>query len=138
MADYMEQLAGVSLFVGADRKELVEISKATTELVVDAGTVLVNQGDVGREAFIVIDGEASVTVDGAEVARLGPSACIGEIALLDGGPRSATVTALTPMTVLVLDPREFKGLMLKIPAIAVKVATALAAKVRELDTKLYG
>jgi CRP/FNR family cyclic AMP-dependent transcriptional regulator len=138
MADHLEQLASVSLFVGADRKELLEISKATTEMSVDEGQVLTREGEPGREAFIVVEGEALVTVDGAEVARLGPGACIGEIALLDGGLRSATVTAATPMTVLVLDPREFKGLMLKIPAIAVKVAAALAARVRELDTKLYG
>jgi CRP/FNR family transcriptional regulator, cyclic AMP receptor protein len=138
MPDYLDQLAAVSLFSGADHKELVEISKATTELRVDAGTVLVTQGEPGREAFIVVEGEATVSVDDTEVATLGPGACIGEIALLDRGLRSATVTAATPMTLLVLDPREFKGLMLKIPAIAVKVAAALAARVRELDNKLYG
>ncbi len=138
MADHLDQLAAVSLFAGADAKELAEISKATTELDIEQGTALTTQGEVGREAFIVIEGEAVVTVDGDEVARLGPGATIGEIALLDKGLRSATVTAATPMKVLVLDPREFKGLLLKVPAIAVKVASALAARVRELDTKLYG
>jgi CRP/FNR family transcriptional regulator, cyclic AMP receptor protein len=138
MADHLDHLAAVSLFAGADHKELVEISKATTELDLDEGAVLTTQGEAGREAFIIVEGEAIVSVDDDEVARLGPGACVGEIALLDKGLRSATVTAATPMKVLVLDPREFKGLMLKIPAIAVKVATALAARVRELDTKLYG
>lgn len=138
MADHLDQLAAVSLFAGADRKELAEISKATTELDLEAGAVLTTQGEIGREAFIVVEGEAIVTVDGEEVTRVGPGACVGEMALLDKGPRSATVTAATPMKVLVLDPREFKGLLLAIPAIAVKVATALAARVRELDTKLYG
>jgi CRP/FNR family transcriptional regulator, cyclic AMP receptor protein len=138
MADHLEQLAAVSLFAGADRKELTEISKATTEIRLDEGAVLMTEGQPGREAFIVVEGEAVVTVDGVEVARLGPGACIGEIALLDGGLRSATATAVTPMTTLVLDPREFKGLMLRVPAIAVKVAAALAARVRELDSKLYG
>ncbi|MFP4513687.1 MAG: Crp/Fnr family transcriptional regulator [Acidimicrobiales bacterium] len=138
MADYLEHLAKVSLFAGADHKELVEISKATTEHTVDAGTVLVRQGETGREAFIVVEGEATVSVDGKEVAHLGPGDTIGEMSLLDKGLRSATVTADTPMRLLVLDPREFKGLMMAIPAIAVKVATALAARVRELDTKLYG
>lgn len=138
MADYLEQLAKVSLFAGADHKELVEISKATTEHTAAAGDVLVRQGDPGREAFIVIEGEAEVTVDGNTVATLGPGACIGEIALLDKGLRSATVTATTDMKLLVLDPREFKGLMLKVPPIAVKVAAALAARVRDLDSKLYG
>lgn len=138
MAEHLDQLAGVSLFAGADRKELTEISKATTELDLEQGAVLTTQGDIGREAFIVVEGEAVVSVDDEEVARLGPGACVGEMALLDKGPRSATVTAATPMKVLVLDPREFKGLMLKVPAIAVKVAATLATRVRELDTKLYG
>lgn len=138
MADHLDHLASVPLFAGADHKELVEISKATTEIDLEVGAVLTTQGEVGREAFIVVEGEAVVTVDGDEVARLGPGACVGEIALLDKGLRSATVTAATPMKVLVLDPREFKGLMLKVPTIAIKVATALAARVRELDTKLYG
>ena len=138
MADYQEHLANVSLFAGADRKELVEISKATTELTIDAGSEMVRQGEPGREAFVIIEGEASVTVDGTEVARLGPGDTVGEMALLDKGPRSATVTAVTPIKALVLDPREFKGLMMAIPAIAVKVAAALAARVRELDSQLYG
>ncbi len=62
---------------------------------------------------------------------------MGEIALLDAGTRSATVTALTPMTVLVLDPREFHALLLAVPSITVKIAATLAAKVRELDAQLY-
>lgn len=138
MSDHLDHLARVSLFAGADRKELGEIAKLTTELQFEEGTVLVQQGDLGREAFIVVEGAAIASIDGAEVAELGPGDCIGEIALLDKGPRSATVVSRTPMTVLVLDPREFKGLMLQVPAIAIKVATALAERVRDLDTKLYG
>ena len=138
MSQYLDQLAGVSLFAGADRKELTEISKVTTELQVEPGTVLVEEGAFGREAFIVVTGQAVASIDGAEVATLGPGDCIGEIALLDKGPRVATVTAATPMTVLVLDPREFKGLLLRVPAIAIKVAASLATRVRELDSKLYG
>ena len=138
MSDYLDHLAKVSLFAGADRKELREIAKATTEMQVTEGTEFVRQGDSGREAFIIVTGHAQVTVDGNEVATVGPGDTVGEMALLDKGPRSATVTALEPMTLLVLDPREFKGLMLGVPTIAVKVATALAQRVRELDLKLYG
>ena len=138
MSDHLDHLARVSLFAGADNKELGEIAKLTTTLDLDSGAVLVQQGDLGREAFIVVSGEAVASIDGNEVASLGPGDCIGEIALLDKGPRSATVVAATPMTVLVLDPREFSGLLLQVPSIAVKVAAALASRVRELDSKLYG
>ncbi|QGG95884.1 cyclic nucleotide-binding domain-containing protein [Actinomarinicola tropica] len=138
MADHTEELAGVALFAGATKRELAEIDKLTTEVTLAPGTVLVDQGEIGREAFVILEGEAEVQVDDTVVATVGPGACVGEIALLDGGPRSASVVALTEVTALVLDPREFRSLLLNVPAIAVKVAAALAAKVRELDTKLYG
>lgn len=138
MADYLEHLAKVSLFAGADNKELRAISKATTEHTVEAGNVLVRQGELGREAFIIVEGTATVTVDDDAVATLGPGDTIGEMSLLDKGTRSATVTADTPMRLLVLDPREFKGLMMAVPSVAVKVAATLAARVRELDSRLYG
>jgi CRP/FNR family transcriptional regulator, cyclic AMP receptor protein len=138
MADYLDQLAGVALFRGATDKELAEISKVTTEMAIASGATLVEQGREAREAFVILDGHAEVTVDGNVVATMGPGECVGEIALLDKGPRSATVTALEPLKVLVLDPREFSSLLVNVPSIAVKVASALAARVRELDHKLYG
>ena len=138
MPDYLDQLSRVSLFKGASHKELAEISKVTTEVSIEPGTALVEQGAQAREAFVILSGEGEVTVDGKPVATLGPGDCVGEIALLDKGPRSASVVATTPIEALVLDPREFNSLLLNVPAIAVKVAAALAARVRELDTKLYG
>jgi CRP/FNR family cyclic AMP-dependent transcriptional regulator len=138
MADHLDELAGVSLFAGATNKELAEIAKLTTEVNLPAGSVLVEQGATPREAFVILTGEADVTLDGTVVATVGPGACVGEIALLDGGPRVASVTATTDITALVLDPREFRSLLLNVPAIAVKIAGTLAAKVRELDGKLYG
>ncbi|MBK5221375.1 MAG: cyclic nucleotide-binding domain-containing protein [Acidimicrobiia bacterium] len=138
MADYLAQLASVSLFSGATDAELAQISKVTTEVKLDSGTVLMEQGASAREAFVIVEGSAEVTVDGTSVATLGPGDCVGEVALLDKGPRSATVTATSALTTLVLDPREFKTLLLTVPAIAVKVAMALASRVRECDTKLYG
>lgn len=138
MAEHLERLRDVSLFAGATDAELAEISKVTTELSLDAGTSLATQGTTAREAFVIVEGEAEVTVDGRHVATLGPGTCVGEIALLDSGVRSATVTALTPMTVLVLDPREFHALLLAVPSITVKIASTLAARVRALDAQLYG
>lgn len=138
MSDHTQELAGVSLFAGATKKELAEIDKLTTEVTLAPGTVLIDQGDVAREAFVILRGEAEVQVDDTVVATVGPGDCVGEIALLDKGTRSASVIALTEIDALVLDPREFKSLLLNVPAIAVKVASTLAARVRELDTKLYG
>jgi CRP/FNR family cyclic AMP-dependent transcriptional regulator len=138
MADHLDHLRSVSLFRGVTDAELAEISKVTTELELDEGTVMATQGASAREAFVILSGTAEVTVDGKKVADVGPGECVGEVALLDSGVRSATVTAATPMRVLVLDPREFHSLLLSVPSITVKVAAALAAMVRELDARLYG
>ena len=63
---------------------------------------------------------------------------MGELALLDHCPRTATVTAATPLTVLVLGPREFSGLLDEVPTLNHKVLAALASKVRQLDSQNYG
>jgi CRP-like cAMP-binding protein len=76
--------------------------------------------------------------NGKKIATLGPGAYFGELSLLDKGPRTATVTALTPLTVLVLGPREFSGVLDEVPELAHKLLATLAARVRELDTKAFG
>lgn len=138
MANHTAHLRNVSLFSGVTDAELAEISRVTTELELDAGTVMATQGTSAREAFVILSGTAEVTVDGQKVAEVGSGECVGEIALLDSGTRSATVVAGTPMRVLVLDPREFHSLLLTVPSITVKIASALAAMVRALDSELYG
>jgi CRP/FNR family cyclic AMP-dependent transcriptional regulator len=135
---YLNHLASVPLFSGATTKELRAIAKATVELTLDAGKQFVTQGDVGREAFIIVEGTADVTRSGRKIAELGPGDCVGELALLDHGPRTATVTAATPLTVLVLGPREFSGLLDEVPTLNHKILAALASKVRALDSKTYG
>jgi CRP-like cAMP-binding protein len=79
-----------------------------------------------------------VTRGGQTIAQLGPGDCVGELSLLDHGPRTASVTAATPLTVLVLGPREFSGLLDEVPTLTHKVLAALAARVRELDAKAFG
>lgn len=113
--EYLNHLASVPLFSGCTTKELRDIAKATVELTLDQGKEFVTQGDVGREAFIIVDGTAEVTRSGQTIGQLGPGDCVGELALLDHGPRTATVTATTPLTVLVLGPREFSGLLDEVP-----------------------
>jgi CRP-like cAMP-binding protein len=71
------------------------------------------------------------------VAKLGPGDCFGELALLDGGPRTASVTATTNLTVLVLGQREFGGIIEEVPGIAHKIMAGLAGRIRALDDKIY-
>jgi CRP/FNR family transcriptional regulator, cyclic AMP receptor protein len=135
---YLNHLASVPLFSGCTTKELRDIARATVELTLDQGKEFVTQGDVGREAFVIVEGQAEVTRAGQTVAELGPGDCVGEMALLDHGPRTATVIAKTPLTVLVLGPREFAGLLDDVPTLTHKILAALASRVRELDSKTFG
>ena len=92
---YLDHLATVPLFSGATTKELRAVAKASTEMSIDEGKQFVTQGEIGREAFIIVDGRAEVSRGGQKVTSLGPGDCVGELALLDHGPRTASVTAAT-------------------------------------------
>ncbi len=101
-----------------------------------AGTELTRQGDIGREAFIIVSGTASVSKDGVIEAELGPGQHVGELALLDGGPRSATVTATSDMVLLVLSKPAFNAVLDEIPTLAHKLLVSLARRLREAEQSL--
>jgi CRP-like cAMP-binding protein len=128
-----EILAGVLLFSGCDRKELSHIASLATEVDVPAGKVLAQEGQPGREFYVILEGKAGVAIGGRDVAILGPGDFFGEMALLDQGPRVATVTAETPMEVAVLDPREFSTLVEEHPGVARKILKVLAKRLRESE-----
>jgi CRP-like cAMP-binding protein len=135
---YLEHLASVPLFAACSQKDLQRIARASDEVQIPAGRTLVTQGDVGRECFVLVEGQVKVERNGRKVASLGPGAYFGELSLLDKGPRTATATAETDCTVLVLGPREFSGVLDEVPQLAHKLLAALAQRIRELDTKVYG
>jgi len=130
------QLAGLPLFSACSGRDLQRLAAAADELEVAAGTELTRQGAVGREAFVIIGGSARVTKDGRAAAELGPGDHFGEMALLDGGPRTATVTALTDMSVLVLSKPAFNAVLDEIPTLAHKLLVATARRLRESEQSL--
>lgn len=133
-----DQLAKVPLFSACSKKELAKIAKAGDQIKLPDGKVLTEQDETSREAFVVLEGTVTVRRNNRKVADLGPGSVVGELGLLDRGPRTATVVADGPVEVLVLGPREFSALLDDVPTISHKVMKALAAKVRELDTRSYG
>jgi CRP-like cAMP-binding protein len=135
---HLEHLAEIPLFSALSKRDLGRIAKASNEIEVEPGHVLVDQGDAGREAFVIIDGTAAVHRNGRKVGTLGPGDSIGELALLDHGPRTATVTAETDLSALVLSAREFSGVLEEVPGLAQKLLGQLASRVRELDRQIYG
>lgn len=135
---HLDYLASVPLFSTCSKKELQAVARASDEVALPAGKTLCEQGSVGREAFIIIDGVAEVRRNKKKVATLGAGACVGELALLDHRPRTATVVASTDLKVLVIGTREFAGIIDSVPPLAHRLLRSLAARIRDLDTKIYG
>ena len=132
---YTDHLANVPIFASFSKRDLQRIAKASDEVEVAAGRVLVDQGRAGHEFFLILEGQAKVSRGGNDLATLGPGQYFGELSLLDGGPRSATVTAASDMELLVVGQREFSGVLDEIPGVAHKLLTAMAARLREADTR---
>jgi CRP/FNR family cyclic AMP-dependent transcriptional regulator len=135
---HLKHLAEIPMFSSLSQKDLGRIAKASNEVTVPAGTLLVDQGDAGRDAYVLIEGSATVKRNGRKVATLHSGDSIGELALLDHGPRTASVTADTEVTALVLTPRELSGLLDEVPGLAHKLLAQLASRVRDLDRQIYG
>ena len=130
----IDRLSQVPMFQACSRKDLGVIAKAADELSVDEGTVLVREGDAGREFYVIVDGKASVTRNGREIAILGPGSYFGELALLDGQKRDASVTPTSPADVIVVSTREFSALLEDVPQLTRKLLAGMARRLHELDS----
>ena len=137
-ASQLDHLKAVPLFAGLNKKQLQLIAKSSDEVILPAGDVLVDQGQTGREAFLLLSGTVTVKRNGRKVAALGPGAIVGELALLDHGPRTATVTADTDITVLVVDRRNFLEIIESSHTLTSRLLEYLASRIRELDKTVYG
>ena len=131
----LEQLGRVRLFSACSKKELSLISRVSDEVAVAEERVLCEEGSIGHEFYLILEGQAAVKKGGRKVAVLGPGQYFGEMALLDRGPRSATVVAETPMRLLVIGQREFAAVLDEVPMLAHKLLAAMAARLREADSK---
>ena len=132
---FIDHLSQVPLFSACSKKDLQLVAKRAEDVKVDAGKQLVTEGDTGTEFFVVIDGNATVSRRGQKVAQLGPGGFFGELALLDKAPRNATITAETPMELVVLGQREFAGLVDDVPEFAHKLLAGLARRLRQADSQ---
>ncbi len=128
-----DALGRCPFFAGLSRSQLLELAKATEDMEVDEGKALTREGASGSEFFVIIDGEVSVTKDDDEIRRLGPGDFFGEIALIEDTPRTATVTAATPLRFFVLTRRNFRSLLAHQPELEEKVNAALEERVRATE-----
>jgi CRP/FNR family transcriptional regulator, cyclic AMP receptor protein len=128
-----EQLAAVPLFEGLSKKQLRRMSSLMTRLELPAGKVLTREGQEGYEFFIVLEGEVEVRQGNRVVVTRGPGEYVGEIALLDKRPRTATVVAATPVSVEVLSRREFMSLLAAAPELSEQILATVAQRLADLD-----
>jgi CRP-like cAMP-binding protein len=129
-------LQNVPLFSRLSQRHLNAIAKHADAVQLREGAVLAKQGAQGLEAIIIVDGRARVEVDGKAIAELGPGDVVGEMSVIDGKPRSATVIAETPMSLLVLHRRDFVSLLETVPGLQWKLLVTLCERVRLADQAL--
>ena len=118
----------VPLFARCSKRALQQIAAMADELDVPEGRQLTREGEAGSEFFIILEGTAEVRRRGRKIRTLGPGDFLGEIALVTRVPRTATVTATSPLDVLVITAREFRSLLEQAPAVQTKVLEALAER----------
>jgi CRP/FNR family transcriptional regulator, cyclic AMP receptor protein len=128
--DTLKLLAGVPIFSECSRKELEAIARAGKEVTHREGSVLAREGESGLGFFLIVDGKANVDVGGQQLRSMGPGDFFGEISLIDGGPRTATVRAETPVTTLGITQWVFKRLIEQNPQIASKMLKIMAGRLR--------
>jgi CRP-like cAMP-binding protein len=129
----LDLLQRIPLFAGLKRQQVERLGMLADEVDVPTGKVLMRQGDSGSDMMVLVRGSVAVERDGERLNTLGPGDFFGEIALVDGGPRTATITAEEPSTLLVVTHRDFHSMMEEFPEVADQVLNALANRVRRLE-----
>ena len=125
------QLHKASFFDGFSDDELARVAQLAEEVVAEKGAVLIDQGRVGLECYVILEGHAAVYVSGEHVATNGPGSMIGEMALVEHRPRNATVVAETEMTLIAFDTKAFKTLLEEMPLAHDRVMALLASRMKQ-------
>lgn len=124
-------IAACPLFAGLDAHGMATVAQATVEVEFPADRTVARQGEIGSGLFIVADGAVRVVRDGEIIAHLGPGEFFGELSVLDGGPRNASVIADGPTTCLALATWDAERVLREQPGVALAVLRVLAARLRE-------
>ena len=133
--DVLPTLESMTLFRGIDRKELQRIAGELDDATYLAGHGILTEGMSGPEFFVILEGTASVHIDGDAVATLGPGDFFGEVAALDGGPRTASVRAETRLRCVTLPVNGLRQFLLEHPVVAVNLVPEIARRFRSAIAK---
>jgi len=128
--EVVEHFARIPLFRDVSKQSLRKIVSAATEIDIRSGTVIVREGLSDRYLYVLVDGSAAVSRGDRKRDTIGPGEFFGELAFLDGGPRSATVTATADSRLLILSPSEMDGVLRQEPGLAFRMICVLAGHLR--------
>jgi CRP-like cAMP-binding protein len=131
--DKIEQLQRLPLFEGCSQRQLRAVARITEVRELPEGSTLARAGEPGHEFFLILDGQVRVEVSPRKRVRLGPGEFLGEMSLLDGGPRSATAVAETAVRLLVIGRRDFSLLLAKVPDLTRHLLVVLCRRLRQAD-----
>ena len=137
-SEFTSLLKTVPIFSACTKRELESIAAIVKEVEFEAGRVICKEGETGVGLHVVMEGETKVQIGGRTRRRLGPGAFFGEIALLDGGPRSATVVAETPVKTLAIPAWTFRSVIKTQPNLALKMLEEVCRRLRTTDASLSG
>ncbi|MGH9029645.1 MAG: cyclic nucleotide-binding domain-containing protein [Acidimicrobiales bacterium] len=129
----IELISGIPLFSACSKREIGQVAALTVPAQLNKGSIMTREGADGGLAFIIASGRAEVRRGGKHLARIGPGEVVGELSLIDGQPRSATVIATTDMEVLELDRRDLLKVMRKVPSVVRKLLESLSERLREVN-----
>ena len=124
------RLRDVAFFEGFPPSELERVAELAEQVEVEPGAVLIDQGRVGQECYVILEGQASVLAGDEPVASLSPGSMVGEMALIEHRPRNASVVAETPMLLVAFDTKAFKTLLQEMPQVHHKVMETLGSRLR--------
>jgi CRP-like cAMP-binding protein len=131
----VQRLKGIPWFAACTEEQLAEIERMAERLRVLEGEVILREGRLGRELYVILEGTVVVTRGGRAIAERGPGDYFGELAAIDAAPRNATVTAKTALDVLIIGPREL-GAMMDIPGFRDALLAGMTVRIREADDEL--
>jgi CRP-like cAMP-binding protein len=134
--DLADALESVGLFSRCTARERRTIARHAQTASFPADTDLVIEGEVGDALFVILHGTAAVLRDGVEVAEVGEGSYFGELAILDGAPRSATIRSKSPVEVAVLGIRMFRTLLREVPDLAEQLLVGLAGELRDAQAQV--
>ena len=133
-----QALALAPLFAGLPKRRLRSLAKATAVTPFQEGAEVVKQGSMGSTFYVLLDGRAKVVRSGRTLGRLSSGDFFGEISVLDGGPRTASVVAETPLRCLTLDRKDFNKALEREPRLAMEILWELAGRLRRIERSLIG